>query len=266
MQSQNLGIITSPEAGRGYPRSYDASIPEERAQLLAQYLADFERTIGRERLDAYRVPAGDDLEMLANYVWNMTLSEALYPALDGIEIALRNSIHAAAVARFGTDRWFDTQAVLPLKANELKALTDAKRSLSRRGRPLTPGRVIAELHFGFWINLFNAPYEQFLWSPQPGRTNLLRATFPYVPRAFRARQRLRDHLDKIRRLRNRVFHHEPIWNWNLPNLSDQHGQIIDAIGSISPRTRQVIDIFDRFPNVYRQGRLSYRVRLAQIVR
>jgi hypothetical protein len=70
---------------------------------------------------------------------------------------------------------------------------------------------------GFWTALFNAPYERALWNPP--MLGLLDDTFPFVPRRSRSRRRLFQHLDTIRRLRNRMFHHEPIWNWNLPDLA-----------------------------------------------
>jgi hypothetical protein len=47
--------------------------------------------------------------------------------------------------------------------------------LRRKGKPSVPGRVVAELTFGFWTNLLDVRYErrQILWPP------LLEAAFPH---------------------------------------------------------------------------------------
>ena len=55
-------------------------------------------------------------------------------------------------------------------------------------------------------------------------------------------------MDGIRRLRNRVSHHEPIWH--LPNLAEQHAEILETIGWISPAMLAVTRMLDRFDSVY----------------
>ncbi|WP_177420368.1 Abi family protein [endosymbiont of Lamellibrachia barhami] len=77
--------------------------------------------------------------------------------------------------------------------------------LSRQHKVLNPGRIIAELNFGFWSSMLDKCYEQVLW-PQ-----LIKTAFPYMPRKIRTRKVLSQQFHKIRQLRNRIFHHEPIW-------------------------------------------------------
>lgn len=83
--------------------------------------------------------------------------------------------------------------------------------LKKRNRPLSEGRIIAELNFSFWVNLYDRPYlevhkktiiEQF-----PNATNTQRDIF-----------KIKNKLNYIRFLRNRIFHYEPIWHWT--NLKD----------------------------------------------
>jgi hypothetical protein len=229
--------------------------------MVSGYFSQLHLPFSRERLEAYRPIGGSDLDLIANYLWNMALSEALYPVLQGLEVALRNSLHAAGASAFRNDLWFDTSTVLPLHKNERAAVNKAKDNLRRHRKPITAGRLVAELNFGFWTNLFNSPYEQYLWAPP--NLGLLDATFPHVPRSFRSRKKLQPRLDKIRRLRNRVFHHEPIWN--LPNLYDQHVEMIETIEWISPTVRATIKLIDRFPQVYQQGCAAYHGIVVQLV-
>lgn len=107
--------------------------------------------------------------------------------------------------------------------------------------------------------LFNAPYEHTLWAPPV--LGLLGAAFPHAPRRYRSRRRLFQRLDRIRRLRNRVFHYEPIWNWTAPpvlNLRDQHREIVETIGWISPTLRDTVGRLDRFPDMYQRNRVPFR--------
>ncbi len=102
--------------------------------------------------------------------------------------------------------------------------------------------MVAELTFGFWITLLDRRYERVLWP------RLLRSAFPHMPAAIRQRQTLSKRFDDIRKLRNRVFHHEPILN--RPNLIQEHAAIIDAIGWISPAMKEMTKAIDRFPAVH----------------
>jgi len=126
-----------------------------------------ETALSPDRLSVYRQPGMRDLDVIACYLWNVALSEALYPSLQTLEIALRNSVNRALSSRFGTPYWYDHSGVLDRR--ELQAVADAKEQLTVARKPHDPGRIIAELSFGFWTSLFNVRYEQAdrrLW-PQP---------------------------------------------------------------------------------------------------
>lgn len=84
--------------------------------------------------------SGSDLEMLTNYFWNIDLIEALVPCLHAVELALRNSIHAALTAQYGTKMWFYEPGVL--ESSELIGLGRALQSAARKP-PLRDGRIVA---------------------------------------------------------------------------------------------------------------------------
>lgn len=194
--------------------------------------------------------------MLTNYLWNVELSQALYPILQAVEVSLRNSIHAAATARYNSEFWFDLPHVL-LSAQR-RRIEEARVDLRKMGKPLTPGRMIAGLTLGFWVHLFDRPYER---APATARdrlswhdTNLamLHAVFPNAPRRARNRAAIRRQCDAIRDLRNRVFHYEAIWQ--RPTLDREHAAILALIAWISPEMRDAIALCDRFTLAYHEGK------------
>jgi len=193
------------------------------------------------RLEAYRPDGASDLAMLANYIWNVQLSEALYPSLQAFEVALRNSVHRALSHHFQTEYWFDQGILLAWQWKP-----SARRAqLTTYRKPHDPGRIVAELSFGFWSSMFNSPYEP-LWYADGAR--LLDLVFPYLPRSMRTRKKLSQRIERIRRLRNRVFHDEPVWN--KTDLRERHGQIDEAMSWISVDLREVVALADRFEAVH----------------
>ena len=131
------------------------------------------------------------------YVRNTALSESLFGVIQGLEVSLRNVIHETLTAGLGRTDWYDTGI---LEWEQQRARDQAKKALEREGKPLGPGCIVAELPFGFWTGLTGVKYAD-LW-----RDHIVRA-FPN-----RNLQRTESHyrLDKIRKLRNRIAHHEPI--------------------------------------------------------
>jgi len=213
-----------------------------------------------ERLGAYRLPGDDDTAVLSRYLWNTLLGEALYPTLQSLEVALRNSLHAAVARAYTRADWYDIVPPI-MQPRQQNMITEVKAELIAAGKAITPGRVVAELPFGFWTSLFNVYYETKgqrdlrLWP------RLLAAVFPHMPRRARTRRAVSRSLNNVRHLRNRVFHHEPIWN--SARLQQQHEEILDIIHWASPDLHTVMRLIDRFPIVYTAGIDHCRVLLAQ---
>lgn len=222
-----------------------------------EHLSSLRLAVSQERLEPYTHQNDTDgLEAFSRYVWNMLISEALYPALQGLEITLRNSIHSAATDAFGSEFWMDSKRS-PLQDRERKSVRKAKTRLLDDDKAITPGRLVAELNFGFWTSLLYSRYEQVLWP------KLTKSAFPHVPRRMRNRKALDSRFNSIRYLRNRVFHYESIWHWK--DLTQQHADLLDAIGWISPAVQRTVAIMDRFPTVYGKGHGPCYSRLAQLM-
>jgi hypothetical protein len=211
-----------------------------------------------ERLDGYlnhTTCNQSKTEALAAYSWNIELSQSLYPALQILEISLRNSLHQAISTHFDTEHWFELPFLHP---SEKKQITQVINDLKKRKKPIEPGRIVAELSFGFWTSLFDIRYEhgQVLWP------RLLKTTFQNLPKGQKTRSFLSRELNRIRFLRNRVFHHEPIWHWK--DLYQQHQQILNLTSGLSPAALQFLNLFDQFPESYDNGKEHISNKLKQI--
>lgn len=162
-----------------------------------------------ERLAPYLGATDGDLtEAVRLYEWNLAASGALYEALGILEVALRNALSAQLAAHHGTlaGNWYDDPlGVLSDLAHDDIAV--ARRRVRKLRRPETPGRIIAELSFGFWKFLLAKRYEATLW------TGHLRHAFPNLQPRNRAT--VYRALDELHTVRNRIAHHEPIHNRNL---------------------------------------------------
>lgn len=88
---------------------------------------------------------------------------------------------------------------------------------------------MAELTFGFWVGFFTRPHMTSGLAYHLGKT-----AFVHAPKHERDVPHLAARWQKVRDLRNRVFHHERILHWQ--DLEAQHHQILQLIGWISPRT------------------------------
>jgi len=218
--------------------------------MQANFSGQLRRAISHERLDAYRQrgTSNDDAELFAHYAWNMALSESLYTPLQCLEVSLRNSIHDAASEQFKTDTWIDLPGVL--SSQEINKVQEAKNALIKSKKPLDAGRIIPELTFGFWTSLFDVRYEKILWPW------LLKPVAPNMPRHIRIRKNLSKRLNRVRTLRNRIFHHEPIWHWR--DLQSQHTDIIETITWVNPAMMAFVGQFDRFEEIYKNGIGEYR--------
>jgi hypothetical protein len=189
--------------------------------------------LSHARLRSYLAEAENDRERaLELYEWNLRLSGALWIPVGITEVALRNAMSAAISreARFGYEKWptsVDFRALIsdprreqlesPLDSavrTATKVLRARHSSEERDGahRVVTANDVIADLNFGFWARLLDRRLDQELW-----RTTLHTA---FVPKS--SRPALQSACHRIRQLRNRLAHHEPVW------AGDLHGVVQDV--------------------------------------
>ncbi|MCK9506370.1 MAG: hypothetical protein M0Q95_19590 [Porticoccaceae bacterium] len=213
-----------------------------------EVLAALERSLSPDRINTYVNKAhGDKVLALQLYTWNTAISAAFYGPLQGLEVALRNAMHRELTIRYG-DAWYDNPAA-GLDAGGLQRLESAKTSLLRSKCLIGPSRVVAELPFGFWVSLLGRGGRAV--PPDTGRKNYEMTLWrPALHRAFSHsrlnRRRAHQPLDYLRTFRNRIAHHEPIFNRHLEQ--DYHS-ILEVTGWICPKTAEWIRLYSRVPEL-----------------
>lgn len=168
-------------------------------------------TLSSARLDPYLSAAGGRLvEAFELYGWNARMSAALLLPAHFAEVVTRNAVVDVLVSVYGRD-WSTSpvfERSLPAGSRGYSPRADL---VATRKRVDSAGQLVAELEFVFWQHMFAARHDVRLWRP-----HILEA-FPNVSRADgpALRARLLTDLDAIRRLRNRIAHHEPIVGLDL---------------------------------------------------
>ena len=200
----------------------------------------FEKAISHERFGRYLAWSDDNRDAaLLLYGQNTRLSEALYTPLQTLEVVLRNRIHAVLSERFGT-HWFRSDLLVgPYQVEQVQSALD---DLDRANKTVTPGRVVASLTFSFWTTMFNKDYEA-LWQQA-----LHRIADRTAPKGLK-RKNFSGPLTRIRLIRNRIAHHEPILGWDLPR---HHDRMLELIDWLSPPAASWCRAYDRFPDVASQ--------------
>lgn len=213
----------------------------------ATLITALETSLSQDRLQSYLSAAGgDQTKALQLYIWNTQLSAALYQPLQGLEITLRNAFHRQLLLTYGND-WYDQiPQILSDKSND--NITKAKNDITSRGKSATPSRIIAELSFGFWVSLLgygrkgNNNYEMKLWRPA------LYKAFPNKPAKGFNRKLANKEFTRIKELRNRVAHHEPIIH-NQDILSEYY-RILEALSWLCKDTAIWIASNSNFQEIF----------------
>lgn len=210
-------------------------------------LTGLESFISDPRFSRYRNRYDGRRDLAARlYVWNTAISAAFWGPISILEVAVRNAIHDQLVAGRRRDDWWNDPG-LDLCETERRNINDAIGTLTRRGNAdPSPGQVVAATSFGLWVGLTGAGhvrdhllrYETTLWQPR------IHKAFPHA--GTRRRKYIHAELDKVRVLRNRIAHHEPIYNSPLPAI---YGSILEMAGMVHPDARLLIEDNSRVPVV-----------------
>ena len=225
------------------------------------FLREAEASLSQARLSAYRIGPEDANEVvLGRYLWNIALAESLYPTIHLLEVALRNSFHGA-IAMVAGPEWFDQPAVV-VNARTRDEIFQVKQRIREAGHAVAVPRVIAGLDLGFWSGLCSRLYEQGPAMP-PSQIPLwpvvMRHLGPLLPRSLRTRASLSEFLGRVRIIRNRAYHHEPLWaghrdrRGQMVPLSFDHAQMQLLVDALSPRSAALMRLADRFGDVFDAG-------------
>jgi hypothetical protein len=233
-------------------------------------LAALERAFSPERLKAYRDPADHDAaDGVARYLWNLALVGAMQPVLHALEVTFRNEISRAASRLtaqrgYAFDRipsWLDAKPTMLLE-HERKKVERAKDQLGPDPRSWTEGHLIAKLDFGFWVALCRDPYSD--WRADGPRLwpRTLDSSFRWRPAEVTTPGQLLHRFGPISRFRNRVAHHEPIWDRDYLRM---HDYVIESLSWMSPKLAEAVGVLSAAPDVFRAGPMAYRAVAERLI-
>ena len=259
MTAPSTGIPSASFGSAGSP----APTPSQRQVSCLQQLS---LALSPQRLGKFhQPPTAPRWESLANYAWNVALCEALYPLLHQVEVVLRNALDCAISTAYPTggiyndvDSWMDSSTcpLTPyarwevLKAKKkLLGWDEARQVFQRSPTTIQHADLVAAADFGFWTGLIHRNYLYQSHRDQRFWPHLLPAVFPsYGGRHDRAfLGTVSATANEVRKLRNRVFHHEPVWK--RPNLAAERTNMLDLMGWSCPDAKRLVAALDRLPQV-----------------
>jgi hypothetical protein len=175
-----------------------ADTPISRSQL--------ERLFSTERLSTYVAQCDNDFDAAVTlYRWNAAVTAAFWEPSWHLEVALRNALSmqlADRHRRLGRNgSWLDdpSRDLTPRARDDIAA---ARSRVRQKGKRASEGQTISELSFGFWRFLITKKLTA-LWPD-------LASAFPDAP--DRRRETVEEPLARLHDFRNRLAHHQRIWN------------------------------------------------------
>ncbi len=237
----SVGGGRSPRILRLVPLVYVLAVPYAKpADPL-----EIQRVMSEPRVGTYLAAAEGNLDRaLELYAWNARVSAAFMLPAHFAEVATRNAVSEALTATYG-QRWPWHQSFelsVPAAGKYYKQRRDLQDT---RKRQPTTGKVIAELKFVFWQKMFTARHDERLWEPQ------ILTLFPTAPQTGAAalRDRIYNDLEVIRKMRNRLSHHEPIIN---RDLARDLAKMLDLIELRSSSTAAWVRTMERASSLLRE--------------
>ncbi len=234
-------------------------------------------SISQQRFSTYQTAifnGATDEECLGIYLWNKQIAGAFLPALQILEVSLRNAIYLSKIEyeeeeiernhpqsewvarKAAVDRSWFISVMTPINNSESsRQINTARKQITKENKTHTPENYIAKLTLGFWVSLvdkqFSVPNATYLtlWP------HLRKKVFPHAldqnarPMSIRGiGVALRD----INKLRNRLSHHEPLWRtgatYNIQQAINKilldYKKCLDVIGWINPSNLKLLNIID----------------------
>ena len=210
-------------------------------------ISGLEASLSSARLSTYIQKSGDGSKesALQLYLWNAEISAKFHFPLQIAEITLRNALHLEMTSAYGVS--WPSEPSLPFHNSEKIKISKAESDIRNRRQTITPDRIVAGLTFGFWTTLIGSGrkghYHSNLWIPTLNKA--------FKKASIKKRKTIHSKYDELRKLRNRIAHHEPIFAQNLEN---KYRTALEIIAWHCPITADwvehhsgIVDCLDRKP-------------------
>jgi hypothetical protein len=221
--------------------------------IINYELEKYSTTYSEERLSSFIYSEEDTIDdVKIRYNNNVKISQSLYPELCTLEIVLRNAINTALKSKI-SETWLEDE----LKNNTILKVEDyklllaayeiAKKECLSKKQPLTMGKVIANLNFGFWTNICMKKYSASIWN----KKQCFKSVFVNYPSKRPEISIIANKLYAIRKLRNRIFHYEQIFRYPSKTL-ELYNSIIEILSYLPTDNFNVVSNNSTFLNTYNE--------------
>lgn len=187
-----------------------------------------------------RVADDDRARALDLYEWSCRTASAAFEIVGHLEVLMRNALDRALAEHFRERAvgipWF----LLPAPGGESVAeqVETVRSRLRPRGQE-SRHQIVAGLSFGFWSGLLGSRYEE-LWR------DAVRHAFPY---SDGRRKQVSSAVERVRKFRNRLAHHDSMVNVDVPF---EIRQVVELAGFIDPAAARWLEQCSRAMDVYRE--------------
>lgn len=216
--SKEEAPATAPSQGREKRyRGTESTVCETDEPAQHRSHGDLTGYLSAARLAPYARDGAAAAVAIRRHEWNLLICESLYPTLQLLEVVLRNRLLAAFDAVIGPE-WMSGVGIRHSDRCE-QELGRARDRVAKRKPLHIRDDWVAELGLGFWCALHAAHYEQPALCGRAPFPGLIKRVYPGMPKSRHSLRAIKSDLERLRRLRNRVFHHERILHW--VDLDDQ---------------------------------------------
>lgn len=204
-------------------------------------------TFSEARISPYLKNGDNPSQVLAKYNANIMLSEAMIPTLHYLEICLRNRIDQTLKKHYNADWLIKPLQNLMISEQDTKKINEILAKLQKENKRTTMNNdIVAQMSFGFWCSFFHKRYDPIIWH----RKDTFKIIFPNLLRINRKRSYIESKILKIKTIRNRIAHHEPVWN-NKILIWDAYSMCYELIEAMSYDAIKMLKPVDRFPQIYK---------------
>ena len=203
-----------------------------------------ESLFSRERFSTYLAHGGGDFDAAVRlYRWNAAITAAFWEPIGHLEVALRNTLAAQLCGRHvrlgRTGSWLDDPS-RELSDRAQADIAAARDRVKQKGKRASEGQTISELSFGFWRFLITKKLTG-LWPDLAGG-------FPHAP--DRQRETVEKPIARLHDFRNRLAHHQPVWN---RQPQDRYEDLLAVAGYIDPALPVWIEVTSTVTGVLNSG-------------
>ncbi|OOR87523.1 hypothetical protein B0181_10220 [Moraxella caviae] len=197
---------------------------------------NIQKSQSEARLATYESHSKDQNAALELYRFNLQISGAFLPCLAICEVAIRNTVSNALRAVYGENWAYNERFLRTLPKPRRQDVLKAHQSTA------DIDKIIPELPFVFWQSLFTSRFDDGIWRKH------LKTCFCHTEISDLAQFRsdLHRDLEMVRKLRNRIAHHEPIFN---RDLKADYERILKIVGYCSKDTKIWLEYWQQVTDI-----------------